>query len=168
MPRVNVWLPEELHEAYRSKLGDLNLSKALQEAIRDRLKCLHHTMACVRCAEPIDHLELIGQWLHKFYFDYLGRLELLVAAGGTAEGAARVLKDQAASWHAAGVMSRDYERHPMPRPSRGAQAGAGEGPPLGVKDWAMHPSARARAARQRSNARKKQRAIQARRREESA
>lgn len=170
MPRVNVWLPEDLYETFRGQLPDLNLSKALQEAIRGRLRCLHDTLVCRACSVEVDHVGLISEWLHKFYIDYLGRLEPLVAVAGTAEGAARILRDLADSWHAAGVMGRDYRRHPLPRPSKAAREQATPGrseramPPMGIKDWSQHPAVRKRAADQRNQARVAAR----RRREESA
>lgn len=159
MPRVNVWVPDELYTEAGRRLPGLNYSAALQAAIRERLKCFHHRLACAACAVEIDHLDLIGEWLYKFAGDYLARLEPLVQAAGTAEGAARILRDHIESWQATGVMSRDYRRQPLPRPSRAARATATPGrreqamPPTGIKDWALHPAARRRAAANRNRAR---------------
>lgn len=113
MPRVNVWVPDELHETVRAQLPELKMSHALQEALRDRLRCDHAQLACRRCAAPVDGTELVDDALGAFYVELLRALEPLVYRVGTAEGAARIAKEVAERF---GITVA--ARLPLPRPSR--------------------------------------------------
>lgn len=113
MPRVNVWLPEELHTTLHERLPSLNLSELVQSAIRGVLGCRHEELACATCAEPISRWKLIDDALGRFYDDLMWRLEEHLHRGGTTEGTGRVMKDVAERHQisAAG-------RVPLPRLSR--------------------------------------------------
>jgi hypothetical protein len=113
MPRVNVWLPAELAEVLRAELPDLNLSQLVQDAIRGVLGCRHDELACARCAEPVDRGALVDAAMSAFYSDVMWDLIPLVDRVGTAEGAARVVKEVARRHQ----VSR-AESTPLPRPSR--------------------------------------------------
>lgn len=117
MPRVNVYLPAELHEALAGL--DVNVSQLLQEAIRGVLGCRHHELACRRCAEPVDRWALVDERLGRFYSDVIWALDDLVRQVGTAEGAARVVREVGRRWRItkAGQI-------PLPRPSRAERAAA--------------------------------------------
>lgn len=113
MARVNLSVPDELLEALRRDRPGVNLSAVLQEALRGVFGCEHEVLACARCAAPIEAQALVDDALSRFYGDAIWSLDELVRRGGTAEGAARVLK-------------RVGQRHgvsrarctPLPRPTR--------------------------------------------------
>lgn len=113
MGRINVWLPADLHQTLQTQLGHVNVSQLLQTAIRDVLGCRHDDLACARCAAPIDRHELVDAALSDFYQAAMWRLGDLVGECGTAEGAARVLKDVGQRWQISAA-----DRVPVPRPTR--------------------------------------------------
>lgn len=117
MPRVNVYLPDELADELSRSMPDLNLSRAVQEAIRSRLECDHDALACVRCSRPLERRRLVDDTASRFYAECLGELEPLVNVRGTAEGAAQLLKRVAVRW---GLAKADV---PLPRPARAARRG---------------------------------------------
>lgn len=119
MPRVNVYLPDELHELLRAELPELNLSQLMQEAIRGVLGCRHDELVCGRCAEPIDRAALIDAAMGAFYSDVMWELTPLVDRAGTAEGGARIVKDVARRHHVTRA-----ETIPLPRPSRAGRQAA--------------------------------------------
>lgn len=111
--RVNVYLPDELVAAVREHLPGLNVSKALQTALAGLLGCDHDGLTCAACGEAIDRADVASAVLDAFYDDLLHRLEPLVWKVGTAEGAARIMRDVALR-HGIGVAGV----RPLPRPNR--------------------------------------------------
>lgn len=94
MARVNLSVPDDLLAAVRAAGQDLNLSGALQDALRARLDCRHAAgWRCVECCEPVDPSSFVDQAEGRLFGDLRARLEPLVRRGGTAEGAARVMSD---------------------------------------------------------------------------
>lgn len=136
MPRVNVWLPEELHQLLKSSLPHVNVSQLLQDAIRGVLGCRHEQLACAACAEPVDRWAMLDEHLGRFYADLLAALEALVARCGTAEGAARVLRDVAVRWRVSGA-----EQTPLPRATR-AEREAARARDLTASQGGRHPARR--------------------------
>jgi hypothetical protein len=112
--RLNVYLPDELTDALRAELPDLNVSRALQEALRSLLTCAHGDLCCQRCSKPLYRQDVAEEALSAFYVDVWDRLDLLVRKVGTAEGAARILRDVAVRH---GVATAGWR--PLPRPTRG-------------------------------------------------
>lgn len=113
MARVNVFVPDELLDLVRATLPTVNVSGLLQEALRELMRCDHKQVACARCAAPIELADLVDGPLSQFYGEALWALGELVHDGGTAEGAAAVLK-HVAQRH--GV--READRRPLPRSTR--------------------------------------------------
>ena len=119
MARVSLTLPDELLELIRAHSPRINLSGVLQEGLRARLKCDHRLLACSRCTAAFGRRELVDEELGRFYGDVLWELGELARKAGTAEGAARLVRDIA-------------ERHDvtqayftsLPRPSRAARQAA--------------------------------------------
>ena len=111
--RVNVFLPDDLAAAVRENLPGLNVSKTLQGALAALLGCQHGELACAACGTVIDRAEVVAGELDAFYDELLRRLEPLVWKVGTAEGAARILRD-VALLRGIGVAVR----RPLPRPNR--------------------------------------------------
>ncbi len=111
---MNVWLPDELNDAVRAELPELNISNVLQEALRDRLGCRHDRAQCARCSAPLDPWSMANDRLDRFYLDLIDALgELMLRPSGTVEGACRVAKE-------IGVRAQipAAARRPLPRPSR--------------------------------------------------
>lgn len=117
--RVHCWLPDALAAEAAERIPEASFSQLLQEAVRGILGCEHVELACETCAQPIDRWALRDEWLDRFYTEMLWALEPLVQRCGTAEGAARVIKDIALRHQikAAGVL-------PLPRPSRASRDAA--------------------------------------------
>lgn len=115
MPRLNVWLPVELATTVRANLPSVNVSQVLQEGLRALLGCKHDRIACAACAAELDRGALIDTAKGEYYSQLLWELEDLVAAGGTAEGAARVAKSVALAHQLSAA------RQPLPRPGRTQQ-----------------------------------------------
>lgn len=95
MARVTLSVPTELLELVRQSIPSLNISAALQEALRARLSCSHKVLACAACAAPLEARDLVDDALSRFYGDALWDLGELLRTGGTVEGSARVLKSVA-------------------------------------------------------------------------
>ena len=112
--RLNVYLPDELTDALRAQLPGLNVSRAMQEAMRSLLTCEHGDLSCRRCSMPMDRQEVTEEALSAFYVDVWDRLDVLVRRVGTAEGAARILRDVAIRH---GISTAGWR--PLPRPTRG-------------------------------------------------
>ena len=113
MARLNVYLPDELAELVRDRLPGVNVSQVLRGALSALLECHHVRAVCADCALPLDVHERIGEALTGFYRQALWDLHELVTRGGTAEGAARVLRSTAQRWPVPGA-----DRIPLPRPTR--------------------------------------------------
>lgn len=114
MPRLNVYIPDELADTVRVKLPALNVSKLLQQALAAMLGCHHDALCCAACSTPVDRLELVDDALGRFYTDALFEISQLIDAhGGTAEGAARVVKSVAVTYG----ITRTWSA-PLPRPTR--------------------------------------------------
>jgi len=92
MPRVTVWVPDELHARARSECPDLNWSATMQFGIAAALDCEHHSLVCRRCASGVDVEATVGEAVSSFLFELLQELTPLVWRTGTAEGACRVIK----------------------------------------------------------------------------
>lgn len=115
---MTVTLPDELLELVRGELPGLVVSQVLQEALQARLRCDHQVLRCARCKGLVDVEALVAARLAQFVMVLDRRVEDLVVSkmGGTAEGAARVLRDMARSF---GV---DLSSVPLPRPTRARRA----------------------------------------------
>lgn len=92
MPRVNVWVPDELHARVRQELPSVNVSAVLQEALAGKLRCGHATLECATCAGRFDLVDLAEEALSSFYDEAWHELATLARNDGTAEGAVRALK----------------------------------------------------------------------------
>lgn len=95
---MNLSVPSELLEEVRRQIPDLNLSAVLQEALREHLECTHERLGCARCGVPVSRDGIIDRALTYFYGDVQAALGPLVRQGGTAEGAARKVREVAVEW----------------------------------------------------------------------
>lgn len=111
MARMTLTMTDELYRKVRAELPGLNVSGALQELLRAKLRCEHSELECRVCRKRVWSADLERSRLAWFYGDCIEALEELVVRGGTAEGAARVLKTVAERY---GVQAR----RPLPRPTR--------------------------------------------------
>ncbi len=142
MPRINVWVPDALHRTIKHRLPGLNVSAVVQGALAAQLECDHDALTCASCSTPVDHRELIDLALGRFYSDALWDLQGLVRSCGTAEGAARVLKDTAGR-HRISAASR----LPLPRPTRAGRLAAKVTQlPTETESRKRHPTARSATA----------------------
>jgi hypothetical protein len=123
MPRVTVWVPDELHATVRDELPELNWSAAMQRGLSASLECDHRELICRRCNHVADTELAAKQALGRFYGDALAALEPLIHRLGTAEGAARILQGVAAVYGIPGA-----ERIPLPRPSKSQRRRTWEAP----------------------------------------
>jgi len=114
MPRVNVWLSEELAETVRAALPDVNFSKVLADGLRALMRCDHRELACAACGHREARHEIEDVMLGRFYRDLMWELDQLVRRLGTAEGAARIAKSVGARYRVSAT-----SRLPIPRPTRG-------------------------------------------------
>lgn len=92
MPRVNVWIPDELHAQVRDRLPGVNVSALLQEALAAKLRCGHATLECTTCRGSFDLRDLAEEALAGFYDEAWHELATLARRDGTAVGAVTVLK----------------------------------------------------------------------------
>lgn len=115
--RLSVWIPDELADTIRERLPDLNVSKVLQDGLRSLLGCEHEQLVCAACAAPVERRAFIDDALSKFYSQVMSELRELVAAGGTCEGAGRVVKGVAEAHQVSAA-----KRVSLPRPPRGVRA----------------------------------------------
>jgi len=113
MPRVSVWLPDQLAGTVTDTMPGVNFSKVLQDGLQSLLDCKHEALVCAACSEQVDRAGIIDRAKSEFYSQLLWELQDLVAVGGTAEGAARVAKSVAVAQHVSGARNQ-----PLPRPSR--------------------------------------------------
>jgi hypothetical protein len=90
----------------------LNYSGAFQEALIALLGCHHDEVICKTCTAHVDVHRLVDEALSRFYGDLVDDLGELVARGGTAEGAARIIKE------VAGRHRINVNHRPLPRPTR--------------------------------------------------
>ena len=111
--RLNVYLPDDLGEKVRSEMPDLNLSGLLQQALRQALDCEHERWVCADCGEDVDTDEVCRGAMKEFLDAAWWQLEGLVDRRGTAEGAAKVLRDVAVGMGVPGAGMR-----PLLRPTR--------------------------------------------------
>lgn len=138
MPRINVWIPDDLDRTLRRRLPNLNRSRVVQGALAAQLDCTHDDLTCSSCATPVDHRQLIDDAQGRLYLDQLWELDPLVRRGGTAEGAARVLK-AVAQRHRVTAATRT----PLPRPTRGERTASKVLPlPTEAESRQRHPTAR--------------------------
>lgn len=121
MPRKSVYVPEELWSRVEEELSGVNVSALLQEALRAALECSHDELTCLGCATSLTRADVAHERTEALYRDLMGKLEDLVRSGGTATGAAKVLRDvgRAHQVEAADIL-------PLPRPSRAEAAAARE------------------------------------------
>lgn len=115
--RLSVWVPDELADTIKERLPMANVSRVLQDGLRSLLKCPHDTAACGDCGAPMDKAQIIDEALSSFYRALMWELHDLVNAGGTAEGAARVLKGVGEAHQVSAA-----RRISLPRPPRGVRA----------------------------------------------
>lgn len=142
MPRINVWIPAELDATLRRRLPRLNRSAIVQGALAAQLECDHDVLTCSSCSTPVDHRQLIDAATSALYRDQLWELHGLVAAGGTAEGAARVLK-AVAQRHQVSAATRS----PLPRATRAERAATKVvSLPTQAASRGRHPTARSKTA----------------------
>lgn len=92
MARVTLYLPDELAARIRHELPGLNISRALREALVERLACRHDELACPTCAAVMVRAELVDDALCAFYAQAWAQLGELAARAGTAEGAVAILR----------------------------------------------------------------------------
>ena len=112
-------MPGELLDAAREAVPGLNISGVLQEALRDLLECSHETLACARCAAQVSRRSVVDTMLTRFYGEMQAAVGALVRRGGTAEGAARALRQVAVDWRLRLAMDT-----PPPRPTRAERQAA--------------------------------------------
>jgi hypothetical protein len=118
MPRrstvhINCSVPRELLDEIRERLPGLNISRLLQDALRDELECAHDEYICSGCGKRATRTAIVGPALAVFYSDLMWELGILVRRSGTAEGAARLAKELAGRHQVP-----DAHRVPLPRPTR--------------------------------------------------
>lgn len=118
--RLSVYVPDELAQEVRRALPGVNISAALQGALRALLECDHDLLSCSSCAAVVDRRRIVVDALEAFYRDLLEALERIIPSG-TAEGAARVAKQVAID---AGVARA--ETLPLPRATRSERERAGQ------------------------------------------
>lgn len=111
MARVNVTIPDDLAALVRDQLPGLNISGVLAQALSARLDCKHHELECSCCRLSIDRQDVMAASIAGFISDAMFELAPLVDRVGTAEGAARILRNVAIRW---GVGD---DGTPLPRPS---------------------------------------------------
>lgn len=119
MPRVNTWVPDDLAAVVRERMPDVNYSQVLAEGLRARLACRHDEVACTTCGQTERRWDIEDQAVGRFYADLMWELRRLVERGGTAEGAARIVKGVADRYRVS-VASK----LPLPRPSRAEREAA--------------------------------------------
>jgi len=119
MARINVTLPDELAALVRDEMPGLNVSGVLQEALRARVSCDHRALGCACCGANVARTDVEHAILAGFFREAMWRLQDPVSKCATAEGAARVLVDLARAWEVP-----DWERVPLPRPTRAQRARA--------------------------------------------
>jgi hypothetical protein len=111
--RINIWVTPGLLEAAREVNPDLNVSALVQEALREVIGCSHEELACRKCSAPIVRADVVEKAVTSFYLDALDAIGELVRRGGTAEGAARKLREIAGRWRL-----KIATEAPLPRPTR--------------------------------------------------
>lgn len=142
MPRINVWIPDDLDRTLRRRLPEINRSAVVQGALAALLDCDHDALSCSTCSTPVDHRRLIDDAQSRLYLDQLWELDPLVRRGGTAEGAARILKSVALRHHVTAAA-----RTPLPRPTRGERTASKILPlPTEAESRQRHPTARSKPA----------------------
>lgn len=141
MPRINVWIPEQLDLELRRRIPGLNRSAIVQGALAAQLDCTHLALACSSCSTPVDHRRLIDEAQSALYLDQIWELHPLVTRGGTAEGAARVLKAVAERHRVSAAKS------PLPRATRAERRASKVVPiPTETASRERHPTARSKTA----------------------
>lgn len=144
MPRINVWIPDELHATIKRELPGMNVSAVVQGALAAKLDCRHDELVCAGCATPVDHRALADDAMGQLYADALGDLDPLMRRGGTVEGAIRVLRDVALRHRV--TRARQMT---LPRPTRANRAARAAAKvtdlPREADSRRRHPTARRRA-----------------------
>lgn len=115
--RLNVHVPDELAALVKSQLPGLNVSALLQDALRARLDCDHHALACATCGTEISRREIVDAALSHFYGEIMWQLIGPVSRCATAEGAGRVVKSIAEGLGVTAVKTM-----PVPRATRSQRA----------------------------------------------
>lgn len=114
--QLSVWVPNELAEALKTRLPGVNVSKVLQDGLRSLLDCEHDQLVCADCAAPVNRRAITDDALSKFYSQVMWEIRDLVAAGGTCEGAGRIVKGVAEAHQVSAA-----KRVSLPRPPRGVR-----------------------------------------------
>ena len=112
MPRVTLWVPDELAAMVRSELPDANWSAALQSGLRAALECDHPRFGCSACGDQLERSDVTGPPLSRFFSAVMARLGHHVDQAGY-EGAARLVRTVAIDHGVPGVTTT-----PLPRPTR--------------------------------------------------
>lgn len=113
VPRVNVYLSDELAALVVERLANVNYSKVLAAGLRALLECRHDELECSACGHGESRRAIESAVLDRFYRDVLWELWPVVSRVGTAEGAARVMKRVAGAYQVPSARTL-----PLPRPSR--------------------------------------------------
>lgn len=142
MPRINVWIPDELDATLRARLPMINRSAVVQEALVGLLECDHRELVCARCATAVERRQLRDDALGEFFYDAFYAVADLAQRVGTAEGAARVLRE-VGQRHQIPVASRVA----LPRPTRAERLAKKVTPlPTEADSRERHPTARSKPA----------------------
>lgn len=130
MTRTTVWIPDELLERVRAERPDLNLSAIVQGALRELLDCPHDTLVCSACGELGLRDEIERAALGRFWRAVAVRLEPLIDRRGTAEGAARLVREVAVAHGVIPAAAAPAQRPPRRAGGRRSdRLGRGEVPP---------------------------------------
>ena len=99
MARINLTLPDELHDQALREHPGLNFSEVFREGLYARIGCDHTELYCAGCHSPVSAAAVAKNQLRLFWLDERDELERAVVSNFTAEGTARVLKRVAERHH---------------------------------------------------------------------
>ena len=112
MPRVTVWVSDELLDAAMAKAPGLKKSEAFQAGLRAIAACDHEELRCACCGETVTADGIAGPRLTHLFESTMRRLRERISSPGY-EGAARLVRQVAADHGVPGVLAT-----PVPRPTR--------------------------------------------------
>lgn len=143
MPRVTVYVDDELYTRMRAEHPELNKSAVFQAGLRSLESCEHLELRCRCCGDTVTRAELAGAAMAGLYRAINARLFERVAQPGY-EGAARLIRNLAADHGVPGVLAT-----PVPRKTRAQRAALEDPPPASVTELpteagsrSNHPTAR--------------------------
>lgn len=94
MPRVNVYVADELLATVHERLPGVSPSQVLQDGFRALLGCEHAHAICGACAQPIDIGAIVSAAQETMGRAVLGRLfDHVWNPGATLQGSAVVIRD---------------------------------------------------------------------------